>query len=191
MTAWRWRNSKSGYGLIAIAAHWLTVAAILVLYPLGLYIVSLTYYDPAYRIVPHWHKSLGILLVIGVLLRLLWRLANRRPRDLPEHKPWERRLAHTVHGLLYALLLIVPVTGYLISTADGRPVSVFGWFEVPALITDLVRNQEDVAGVWHFWLATALVTLVGLHALGALKHHFIDRDSTLKRMIQPTKEPSS
>lgn len=188
MTDWRWRNTKNGYGLGAIAAHWMTVVAVIILYPLGLYIVSLTYYDPAYRIVPHWHKSLGILLVIGVLLRLLWRLINQRPQELPQHKPWERRLAHGVHTLLYALLLIVPVTGYLISTADGRAVSVFGWFEVPALIPELVSNQEDVAGLWHFWLATALVALVGLHAVGALKHHFIDRDSTLKRMIKPTKE---
>ncbi len=188
MPSWRWRNTKNGYGLGAITAHWITVAAVLVLYPLGLYIISLTYYDPAYRIIPHWHKSLGMLLVIGVLLRLVWRLTNQRPHELSEHKLWERRLARGVHTVLYALLFVVPFTGYLISTADGRSVSVFGWFEVPALVTGLVRNQEDVAGLWHFWLATALIALVGLHALGALKHHFIDRDSTLKRMIKPTKE---
>ncbi len=188
MLKWRWRNTAEGYGLGAIIAHWASAIAVLALYPLGLYIVSLTYYDPAYRIVPHWHKSLGVLLVLAVLVRLLWRLINTRPRELPEHQRWEQRLAKGVHALLYALLLIVPVTGYLISTADGRSISVFGWFEVPALVTDLVSNQEDIAGWWHFWLATALVTLVGLHALGALKHHFIDRDNTLLRIIKPTKE---
>ncbi len=188
MSGIRWRNTTKGYGVAAISAHWLTAIAVLILYPLGLYIVSLTYYDPAYRIVPHWHKSLGILLLMGVTVRFAWRLANPRPTPLENHKPWERRLAHAVHALLYGFLFTVPLTGYLISTADGRPIDVFGWFSVPALAPVVVTNQEDVAGWWHFWLATALVVLVGLHAVGALKHHLIDRDLTLKRIIKPTKE---
>ena len=138
--------------------------------------------------VPHWHKSIGILLVALVLLRLAWRWINPHPAATPGHKPWEKRLASVVHALLYALLLIVPLSGYLISTADGRPISVFGWFEIPALIPAMGNNQADIAGLWHFWLGTLLVSLAGLHALGALKHHFIDRDSTLSRMLQPIKE---
>jgi len=74
------------------------------------------------------------------------------------------------------------LSGYLISTADGRPISVFGWFEVPALLTS-IPNQEDVAGLVHEYLAWGLVILAGLHGLAALKHHFIDRDPTLLRMF--------
>jgi cytochrome b561 len=74
------------------------------------------------------------------------------------------------------------ISGYLISTADGRPISVFGWFEVPALITG-IPNQEDRAGDVHFYAAWALVILAALHALAAFKHHLIDRDDTLRRMF--------
>ena len=73
-------------------------------------------------------------------------------------------------------------SGYLISTADGRGVSVFGLFEVPASLTG-IPDQEDVAGVLHEWLAWGLIILAGLHALAAIKHHFIDRDATLSRML--------
>jgi cytochrome b561 len=76
----------------------------------------------------------------------------------------------------------VMISGYLISTADGRAISVFGWFEVPALITS-IPDQEDIAGLIHEYLAWGLVIFSGLHALAALKHHFIDRDPTLKRML--------
>ena len=82
------------------------------------------------------------------------------------------------------------LAGYLISTADGRGISVFGWFDVPASITS-IPEQEDVAGAVHFYLAWGLVILAGLHGLAALKHHFIDRDTTLLRMLgraQPTSQ---
>ena len=80
------------------------------------------------------------------------------------------------------LLLAVIVAGYLISTADGEPISVFGWFSVPATLSGL-PDQADVAGEIHLYLAWALVVFAVLHALAALKHHFVDRDPTLKRML--------
>jgi cytochrome b561 len=86
------------------------------------------------------------------------------------------------HGLLYAGIFLVMISGYLISTAKGRGVSVFDLFEIPAFITGL-PNQADLAGAVHFYVAWGLVLLAGLHALAALKHHFIDRDATLKRML--------
>ena len=86
------------------------------------------------------------------------------------------------HGLLYLGLFGVMISGYLISTADGRGIGVFGWFEVPALISGL-PEQEDVAGLIHKYLAWGLVIFAVIHALAALKHHFIDRDATLVRMF--------
>ena len=76
------------------------------------------------------------------------------------------------------------ISGYLISTAKGQGISVFDWFEVPALITDLPQ-QADRAGRIHYWLALALMGLITLHVSGALKHHFIDCDPTLTRMLKP------
>ncbi|MOA52423.1 hypothetical protein D3C78_1757160 [compost metagenome] len=73
-------------------------------------------------------------------------------------------------------------SGYLISTADGRGIEVFGWFTVPATLSG-IDGQEDIAGVVHLWLAWGLIGMAALHALAALKHHFIDRDATLSQML--------
>jgi len=85
--------------------------------------------------------------------------------------------------VLYVLLLALFVSGYLISTADGRSIDVFGWFEVPASL--MMDNQEDIAGVIHWGLAWSLMVLVALHAAAAVKHHVFDKDRTLVRMLKP------
>lgn len=181
------RNTTTGYGWISILLHWLVALVIIGLFALGLWMTELTYYDPWYREAPAIHKSIGILLFLVVLLRLVWRRANPRPAPLPNHKTWEKRLAHAAHVLLYVLPLLVMVSGYLISTAEGRPVEVFDWFSVPATLSGF-DNQEDIAGEIHELLAFILIGLAGLHALAALKHHFIDRDRTLRRMLQARSE---
>ena len=83
---------------------------------------------------------------------------------------------------LYFLLFALGISGYLISTADGKPISVFGWFDVPATLAD-AGAQADFAGALHFWLAWSVVVLSVMHGFMALKHHFIDKDDTLKRML--------
>ena len=178
------RNTEKTYGWVAIALHWLTALGVFGLFPLGLYMTDLTYYDPLYKTLPYIHKSIGVVLFIVILLRIAWRIANPCPWPLPTHAPWERALAKLTHALIYWLLVLVPIAGYLISTADGRPVEVFGLFAVPATIT-AIPEQEDVAGIVHLGLAIALLALVGLHIAGAIKHHLIDRDTTLLRMLRP------
>jgi len=115
-------------------------------------------------------------------LRLLWRLYSPPPSPLASHTPLERRAAHAVHLLLYGLLFALMLSGYLISTADGRGLEVFGLFTLPATLTAIPR-QEDVAGAVHLTLAWLLIGLAALHALAALKHHLFDRDRTLRRML--------
>ncbi|SDR68911.1 cytochrome b561 [Halopseudomonas xinjiangensis] len=176
------RNSFQRYGLVAVFLHWVVALTVIGLAVLGLWMVDLGYYSSYYRSAPFWHKSIGVTLAAILLLRLLWRLGNRQPAHLPNHKRWETRLAGAVHALLYVLLFTIVASGYLISTAKGQPVSVFGWFEVPALITDL-PEQADRAGAVHYWLAIGVLIMASVHALGALKHHFIDRDDTLRRML--------
>jgi cytochrome b561 len=176
------RNRHDTYGLIAVILHWLVALVVVGLFGLGLWMVDLTYYDDWYRRAPAIHKGVGVLLFLTVTLRLGWRGLGPRPAPLATHSGWERRIASVTHALLYALLFAVMLSGYLISTADGRPIDVFGLFSVPALITDL-PNQADVAGEVHLILAISLVSLAGVHALAALKHHLIDRDRTLLRML--------
>jgi cytochrome b561 len=176
------RNSEQRWGLITVSIHWITALVVIGMFSLGLWMVELTYYDQWYRQAPFIHKSIGVLLFLLTVARLVWRLLNTKPAELKEHSPLERRLAHIVHTLIYLLLFAIMISGYLISTADGRAVDVFNWFSVPATLHGY-DQQEDIAGLIHLVLAISLITLVTMHAAAAMKHHFIDKDRTLLRMV--------
>ncbi|KAA1176285.1 cytochrome b [Marinobacter salinexigens] len=176
------RNTASRYGLVVVVIHWLVALAVIGLFALGYWMVDLTYYSEWYKTGPDIHRSLGILLLAVMVFRVVWRVVNRSPEALAGHQRWEIVGAHLAHLFLYLLLFVAMISGYLISTADGSSISVFGWFEVPS-VTGQIKGMEDTAGVVHYWSTWALVVLAGIHAVGALKHHFVDRDETLKRMI--------
>ncbi|MDV7213477.1 cytochrome b [Azotobacter beijerinckii] len=178
----QWRNSPLRFGLVSILLHWAVALTVFGLFGLGLWMGGLDYYSPWYRTAPDIHKGIGILLFLVMLLRLAWRLFSPPPGPLASHGPFVRLASRAGHGLLYLGLFALMIAGYLISTADGQPIEVFGWFQVPALVSGL-PDQADVAGEVHELLAWALVGLAVLHALAALKHHFIDRDATLVRML--------
>lgn len=181
------KNDPARYGLISIVLHWLMALLIVGLYFLGDYMVDLDYYHPWYLKASDLHRSLGMLVAALLVLRLVWRRLNPRPRA--EGLPWERHIAAWMHGLLYVMTGVAAVSGYLISTGDGQGVQVFGLFEVPAL-NDGFDNQEDYAGLVHEFSTDALLLLALLHGLAALKHHFFDRDRTLRRMLWPSRTPS-
>jgi len=178
------KNTRVRYGLVAISLHWLMALIIIGMYPLGLYIDSLGYYDAAYKTVPHWHKSIGVMLMILLVVRLLWRTITVQPKIL-SHSAVQKRVVKIAHSSLYVLMAVALVSGYMISTADGRAIEVFNWFEIPALPV-VIDEQEDVAGLIHYWVTTSLIILAGAHALAALKHHFINKDKTLSRMLVST-----
>jgi len=184
------RNTRETYGSVAQGLHWLMALAIFALYGLGLWMDELTYNDPLYQTLPHIHESIGILVIVFLALRFAWRLINAEPDD-SDLKLLERRAAKLVHWGFYPLILAVLISGYLISTADGRTVSVFGWFDVPATLTG--KNQEDLAGDIHEVIADAIMILAALHSAAALKHHFIDGGASLRRMLpvrQTTDKPT-
>lgn len=178
----QWRNSPTNYGLVSIVMHWLVAIAVVGLFALGYWMVGLTYYSSWYRTAPDIHKSVGLLLFGLMVVRFIWRFVSSGPAPLASHGRMTRLATKGGHGLLYLGLFVLMISGYLISTADERAISVFDWFEVPALITS-IRDQEDIAGLVHEYLAWGLIIFSGLHALAALKHHFIDHDPTLKRMF--------
>lgn len=177
-----WRNTRTGWGLVSIALHWLSALVIVGLFVLGWWMTGLGYFDAWYNLAPWWHRSIGMLLLFATLLRLVWRFLQ--PTPAAQGSRLERLAAHLGHVALYALLLVVLISGYLISTARGRGISVFDWFEVPALVSGL-PNQASIAGEIHWYGALALMLLAAGHALAAFKHHFRDRHDTLLRMIQP------
>lgn len=178
-----WRNTTGGYGLFHIVLHWTMTAMIAVLLPLGLWMTGLDYYDPWYRRAPDLHRAIGVLLAIVLIVRLASRVAQVRP-PLLTRRDWERRTATAMHWLLYAVPVLLVISGYLISTADGRALDIFGWFEIPATLHG-IDGQEDIAGEIHFALAMLLLVLIAMHAAAALRHHFVDRDDTLRRMWRP------
>ena len=176
------KNTSNRYGLLSIVLHWLVAITVLGLFALGFWMIDLSYYDSWYRTAPHIHKSIGILLFIAMVIRLLWRFYSAPPHALPNHRRWEMVVSAVTHKLLYLLIFIIMLTGYLISTSDGRAIQVFDWFEVPSL-GQLFARQSDIAGDLHKWLAYSLIALVVLHAAAAIKHHVFDKDATLLRMF--------
>ena len=176
-------NTKTSYGLVAIGLHWLSAVAVIGLFAVGFWMVDLTYYSEWYKTAPHLHKSIGLLLLLATLVRIFWRLFTAKPEGVVTHKRWEKSVSHITHYALYVLLLVIMFSGYLISTADDRGIWVFDWFEIPSLGA-VIDDQADVAGVIHQYAAYSLIALVVLHAVGALKHHFIDKDSTLVRILK-------
>ncbi len=176
------KNYADGYGLVSKALHWIIVPMMLVLIWLGWYMVDLTYFDRWYNAALTGHRSLGLLTGVLAILMLAWRFYSRPPPLVPGMRPWERTTAHTTHVLLYVVLLAVPLTGYLISTSSGSSISLFGWLDVPAVVA-LDDTIRDLAIDIHYYLAYGSCFLIGLHVMGAMKHEFIDRDRTLRRIL--------
>lgn len=173
------RDTSDGYGLVSRLFHWTMALAIVAMFGLGWWMVRLDYYSPYYNSVPDLHRGAGILLLIALIVRWFWRIGNPKPSEA-ELSPVERKLAFGVHWGFYVLLLALMLSGYFISTPDGQPIDVFGWFKVPALIEE--KGLATTAGNIHRVLAYATIALAVLHTLAALKHHFVDKSGVLARM---------
>lgn len=176
------KNTSQSYGWISIIIHWLMALIIFFVFGLGLYMVELSYYDAWYKGSLELHKSLGLLTLGVLLIRIGWRFVNVRPAHLPGPR-WQQLSAHMMHFGLYVVMLMLMISGYLISTADGRAIAVFELFNLPALPWS-VENQEDVAGEIHAILAWLLMVMAATHALAAIKHEYINKDHGLKRMLK-------
>lgn len=173
------KNSQTKFGLIAILFHWVMAIFIIALLILGLYMVALPISFEKLKLYG-WHKEYGMLVLLLVVLRSIWRVANMIPELA---LPWyEVFAARAVHYAFYVFMFAMPITGWLITSAAGLPVSFFGWFVFPNLITpnpDSLKLFELI----HEWLGYALIVTILLHTSAALKHHFINKDDILKRML--------
>lgn len=176
------KNTISHYGWVTILLHWLVALVVIGLFGLGYWMVDLGYYDPWNKKGPDLHKSIGITLFFLMVLRVLWKKSQIKTQPLINHSNTEKKLGHFVHSFLYAALFVLMLSGYLISTADGRAIEVFQMVSIMSF-GQLFTDQEDISGMVHKYLAYVLIFTVFLHALAALKHHFIDKDKTLLRML--------
>jgi cytochrome b561 len=174
-------NTRDQYGLIARLLHWLIAALAIGMLMAG----STLLFLPAGAIkgfVISVHKSVGVTLLALMIVRLIWRLCNPQPHDLSD-TPVFNYLAHLLHIILYVLLFLQPLVGILMSQAFGFPVTVFGLFTLPHLMwrsAALGRFLLHVHGV----TAVLLTAVILVHVAAALKHHYIDRNRTLMRMIE-------
>jgi cytochrome b561 len=175
------RNSGETYGIIAQAFHWLVAALVLAQLALGVFAANL----PVSLARLQWlsrHKSLGLAILAVVLLRIAWRAMNPPP-SLPGSIPeWQRRAAVTTHRLLYLLLVLAPLAGWLYASAAGLSVNWFGLIQVP----DLVAKDLDLAEVFkqfHLALVALLALLIVGHVGAALRHAFWLRDGVAHRML--------
>lgn len=179
------KNTKTSFGLISLLLHWSIACLIIILIPLGFWMTTLDYYDPWYIKAPDIHRHLGMIVGFLIVLYIIWRKFNT-PSSQPI-KSWEKYSSKINHWLLIASSVLIVFSGYLISSAKGKSIVIFDKLTIPALLSS-IENQADLAGKWHYILSLFIITLIALHVLGALKHHFIDQDQTLKKMFGITGE---
>jgi cytochrome b561 len=172
---------RNRYSTVSLVLHWLIAA--LVLTQVGLIWAHEATDGPISREFVQIHKSVGLGILVLTLGRIGWRMANPAIPLPDEMARWQRLLARATHVLFYALLIGMPLAGWAASSAGGREIIWFGLFEWPALP---IGGGREVAGRlmdMHELAAKGLYVLIALHVAGALKHHFVDRDNVLHRMI--------
>jgi len=175
------KNSAARYGAIAQLLHWSIVVLIVTQFVLANQAEDATSLLKKAQTLT-LHKNIGMTVFMLAAIRLLWRWANVVPAHLPTVKPWQQRIADITHWALYALILVTPLAGWLMSSAKSYSVSYFGLFTFP----DLVAPNEDryqTFKVLHAVLAFSIFNLALLHIAAALKHHFWDKDNVLRRML--------
>ena len=173
-------HDAARYHPVAMALHWLLAFMILGSLGVGLYMTGLPF-SPVRLKLYNWHKWAGMTILALSALRLLWRLAHRPPAE-PPLPAWQRRAARGTHVALYTLFFAVPMAGWAYSSAAGFPVVWFGVLPLPDFVAP-DRTLSDALKLLHRGLAYALGALVVLHVAAALKHHFVDRDGLLLRMM--------
>ena len=176
------KNTPAAWGSVSQILHWLIALLILALGVVGLTMGELPK-TPKYFWVYTAHKSIGITVLALVVLRLAWRLYAGAPRPVPGTPGWQERVASATHWLLYAMMLAIPLSGWLYDSASGlRPFKLFGLLEMPKLVApdEGAAQLSHALHEWGFWL---LILVVLAHAGAALYHHIQQRDATLVRML--------
>jgi len=176
------RNTAVSWGLPARLLHW-SIAALLLCQIIVGWLARSWHLSPAKLHLFVWHKSLGMLILALVLARLGWRLLNPAPR-LPRETPkWKRVASHASHALLYALLIAMPLDGWLINSASGIPFRIFWLLPLPGII-HADSGLAELFKLAHFWMFVGFTGLLTLHVAAALHHHFVLRDEVLGRMLR-------
>ncbi|ASL43514.1 hypothetical protein bAD24_I08485 [Burkholderia sp. AD24] len=173
---------RESYTRTAIAFHWLIALLIVCGFALGWVMTDIPGFTPTKLRYFSWHKWIGVTVFALAVLRILWRATHAAP-PMPRRMPtWQRGAANLVHLLLYVLMIAIPASGYLYSSAANVPVVYLGLIPLPRLIAPDPHLKELLKTI-HITLNYTLLVLVALHVVAALKHQWLDRDGLLSRML--------
>ena len=180
-------NTQTNFGSIAKALHWATAFLVITLFPLGYYIARLSP-DSTQEVERAFflfslHKTIGMVVLTLAILRIAWWLFQPRPIPLHTERPLETIIAQTVHWLLYVLILLMPITGWLHHSATTGLADIWGPFPQRVALVPQTIQWEEFFGWMHYASAWLMGLVVALHIAGALKHAIIDNDDTLRRML--------
>ncbi|WP_273430761.1 cytochrome b [Chitinibacter tainanensis] len=179
------KPAPAQYSALQIGLHWLVAALILAAFILIWQFGNTPLAPDTFKLklqLIAWHKWVGITVLALFVVRLIVKLVRGAPEIDPATDPLQRKIAIGVHHLLYLLMAAIPLLGWMLSSAKGYPVLLFGVVQLP----DLVGKNEELGHTLreiHELLANGLLVLIGLHAAGAIKHHVIEKDGTLARML--------
>jgi cytochrome b561 len=172
---------RSGYSGIAKLLHWLVAICVLTTIPIAFWMNNASP-GPLQDNLFNLHKSIGVLILALMILRIVYRLSHGAPAADPSIKPWQRVVSSTVHTLLYVLLLAMPIVGYTANSAYGASTPFFGLFDLPPIVGKNEALSEQLFK-YHRWTGWAVAVLAAMHIGAALQHHFIHRDGVLQRML--------
>lgn len=177
-------NSVQSWGFVARVLHWLVAAFLVGQFVTGWLSENASSRETSDGLI-RTHFQLGVILSALIVMRVLWRLSHKPPEPLPGEPVWRERTAQIVHGLIYLLLLALPITGYIVFVHMQLAMDVFGLFTVPTVFVPQYEDETLRAGAWYVhryagWLLAGLVTL---HVMAALFHQFALKDGLLRRMV--------
>lgn len=175
-------NGEKTFGWVTRALHWSTALVVLSTLPLGLWIARM---EPSLAAIRYfgWHKTLGVTVLALIVLRIVWHRVTPPPAPMPSGAKWQDRAARAAHKAFYVLLIAMPLSGWIASSATGIDTVVFGGFTLPR-IAPVSETWETAGFLIHGIIGWGLIVLVGLHVAGALYHSAVMKDGTLTRMLR-------
>lgn len=185
----KFRDTRTNYGAISKLLHWLVAILILCQF----YWINAKKYllppdsEQGIKYLVMYHKPVGTILLVLVTIMILWRLTNIKPYYLKSMPAWEKLAAKIVQLLMYASILLMPLSGVLMTSYSGRNINMFGYFTIDSF-TGINKNLAGFSHEVHEYAGFICFILIAIHTLAALKHHFYDKDHILKRMLPFFKE---
>lgn len=166
---------QDNYGKVAKFFHWSIALLIIINYALGLTLDSTNLYN--------FHKQTGLTILVLVIFRIIWRLITPYPKAVATLSKSEKLISNIVHIALYLLIIGIPMGGILLTQSHGYDLSLWGLIKLPAIIPAQTNEVSHLILQCHKWAAHTIIILASLHALAALKHHFLHKDNVLRRML--------